>query len=161
MEVLDDKELFVHNYLAKQGWNEAEGSDVDYSSGEELADRKYHKVNKATVDDQDGDKDEEGDLFTPRELEVMAEVKPKKEVNVREMTFDRDENREPKSYPRGSAIQSVRQQTTKGEKNVEKRLSKKKRKQLKEAQYKEDVARQKNMKMAELAEKMETLKDRG
>ena len=80
------------------------------------------------------------------------------QVNVREMNFERDENREPKAYPRGNALQSIRQQTTKGEKNAEKRVEKKKRKERQEKQVKEDLARRKNMKLAELAEKMENLK---
>ena len=37
-------EMFVKNYLMNEAWNEEEDSDVDYSSGEELADRKYHKI---------------------------------------------------------------------------------------------------------------------
>ena len=39
----DDKDQFIVNYLINQKWNDQEASDVDYSSGEELADRKYHK----------------------------------------------------------------------------------------------------------------------
>jgi hypothetical protein len=74
------------------------------------------------------------------------------------MEFDRDENREPKVYPRGQKIQSVRQATTKNEKNVEKRESKKEKKKRKEQEYKEEQARKKNIKIKELAAKMEELK---
>ena len=41
--------MFVKNYLMNEAWNEEEDSDVDYSSGEELADRKYHKIRLFTV----------------------------------------------------------------------------------------------------------------
>ena len=40
---VNEKENFIFDYLLKQKWNDQEGSDVDYSSGEDLADRKYHK----------------------------------------------------------------------------------------------------------------------
>ena len=83
------------------------------------------------------------------------------EKNHRDIKFERDENREPKSYPRGSnAIQSVRQQATKSEKNAEKRKEKREKRKQQEKFSKEEQARKKNMKMAELVEKMEELKER-
>ena len=56
-------------------------------------------------------------------------------------------------------IQSVRVQTTKAEKKDQKRKEKKEKMKLAEKQYKEDMARQKNMKMAELKEKLESLQE--
>ena len=56
-------------------------------------------------------------------------------------------------------IKSVRVQTTKAEKKDQKRKEKKEKLKLAEKQFKEDMARQKNMKMAELKEKLESLQE--
>ena len=151
----------MRNYLLNEGWNAEEDSDVDYSSGEELADRKYHPV-ASTSKDADNDDDEESDdeEFLTRKLEEQEEEEEKKPVNIRELNFERDENREPKSYPRGDAISSVRVASTKAEKKAKKRAEKREKMKLNEQKYKEDLARQKNMKMQELTEKMEELKVR-
>ena len=79
---MDDKELFIQKYLQNEGWNVEEDSDVDYSSGEELADRKYHPIEapvekpEMESDDEDGD---DAELFT-RKLDVQPLEEPKHEV---------------------------------------------------------------------------------
>ena len=57
-----------------------------------------------TKDEEDSEESDE-DLFERKLVEKDSDVSPKK--SVRELKIERDENREPKSYPRGNAIQVI------------------------------------------------------
>lgn len=144
---MDDKEKFLFDYLLNKKWNDQEGSDVDYSSGEDLADRKYHK--------------DETDVAKMFKRKLIEQVNADNgELKITPQTFadiPREEQRDSKSYPREGLI-SIRQ-NEKAEKRAEKRSKKKAEKELKVKQRKEEISRQKNEKIEDLKLKMEQLKE--
>merc|ERR1712131_483872 len=144
---MDDEEKFIFDYLLNKKWNDQEGSDVDYSSGEELADRKYHK--------------DETDVAKMFKRKLIEQVNADNgELKITPQTFadiPREEQRDSKSYPREGLI-SVRQ-NEKAERRAEKRAKKKAEKELKIKQRKEEISRQKNEKIEDLKSKMEQLKE--
>ncbi|CBY10179.1 unnamed protein product [Oikopleura dioica] len=154
---LDEKEKFVKQYLMTAAWNE-EDSEKDYSSGEELAALKYHfdenrkkAAKKAPSDDEESDGE---DLFSSRKLETDE---AKESIDVLKTKFEREETREPKSYPRNGVPDSLRQDSKTATK-AQKRQEKKERQAKKEKEYKENMARMKHIKEEELMAKMEELK---
>lgn len=150
---LDEKEKFVKQYLMKAAWNEEE-SDQDYSSGEELVSKRYHKEEPEVKQENDEESDGE-DLFVERKLVTNEE---KTGLDVMNTKFEREEDREPKSYPRGGVPGSLRQDTA-AEKKSRKRQEKKEKKLKKEKEYKENMARIKHIKEEELMAKMNELKE--
>ncbi|CBY33621.1 unnamed protein product [Oikopleura dioica] len=133
-------------------------SQSDYSSGEELAALKYHfdesrkkAAKKVASDDEESDGE---DLFSSRKLETDE---AKESIDVLKTKFEREETREPKSYPRNGVPDSLRQDSKTATK-AQKRQEKKERQAKKEKEYKENMARMKHIKEEELMAKMEELK---
>merc|ERR1711953_1527623 len=148
LEDSSDEELFTKKAIKPDSTPAAaDGSDVDYSSGEELADRKYHK--------------DETDVAKMFKRKLIEQVNADNgELKITPQTFadiPREEQRDSKSYPREGLI-SVRQ-NEKAEKRAEKRSKKKAEKELKVKQRKEEISRQKNEKIEDLKLKMEQLKE--
>ena len=116
-------------------------------------------------DDEESDGE---DLFSSRKLETDE---AKESIDVLKTKFEREETREPKSYPRNGVPDSLRQvkrffykmlkhriQDSKTATKAQKRQEKKERQAKKEKEYKENMARMKHIKEEELMAKMEELK---
>jgi len=102
-------------------------------------------------DDEESDGE---DLFSSRKLETDE---AKESIDVLKTKFEREETREPKSYPRNGVPDSLRQDSKTATK-AQKRQEKKERQAKKEKEYKENMARMKHIKEEELMAKMEELK---
>lgn len=137
---VNSKEKFIFDYIINQKWN-ADDNEEDYSSGEELSDKKYRK--------------DDADFIRPL---VEKEEAVKSEPIDPLAALGTQKSHDPKSYPRGPEIVSMRQDA-KAEKRAAKRAEKKAKRELKLAQKKEETARKKNEKVERLKTQLDKLRE--
>lgn len=154
-KAVDSKEKFIFDYLMNQKW-QAVDQEEDYSSGEELSDKKYRKGNANVSYCCYNVFLADADFIRPL-VEKEEAVKSEPVDAVAELSGQK--SFEPKSYPRNPDELASMRQDAKAEARAKKRAEKKAKKELKLAQRKEETARKRNEKVENLKTKLDQLRE--